>query len=237
MTASLLAGIAVASAAGSLHCIAMCGPLVGMHGGAHTLRLALVHAFGRLVTYATVGAAAGLLGSAIDIAGRLANIQRAATIVSGTVIVGWGIWSVAWQLAVLPSRTKLTKPARRSAFARGLVQIKTRPPAMRAWLTGILTGLLPCGWWWAFAVAAAGTGHAVSGALVMAAFWLGTLPAMVGLLRFTGPIVARLRARAPVVTAVALIAVGVGALAVRWSDAGARQVASPPCHSSGRIPW
>lgn len=237
MTAGLLAGIAVASAAGSLHCIAMCGPLVGLHGGSHTLRLALVHSLGRLVTYTAVGAIAGLVGSAIDIAGRLGNIQRAATIVSGAVIVAWGLWSIAALRSVSPPTPRVAKAKRPSAFSRGLVQIRTRPPAMRAWLTGILTGLLPCGWWWAFAVAAAGTGSAPSGAMVMAAFWLGTVPAMVGLLRLTGPIVARLRTRAPVVTAIALIAVGLGALAARWSDAGTQQVASPTCHSHRQLSW
>src|SRR5262245_46810480 len=55
MTA-LWAAILASSLAGSLHCVAMCGPLLGLHGGARSLRLALVHALGRLTTYAALGA-------------------------------------------------------------------------------------------------------------------------------------------------------------------------------------
>jgi hypothetical protein len=44
---------------------------------------------------------------------------------------------------------------------------------------GILTGLLPCGLVYAFLFQAAGTAHGFQGALVMIAFGLGTIPAMV----------------------------------------------------------
>ena len=85
---------------------------------------------------------------------------------------------------------------------------------------GTLTGLLPCGWLWAFVITAGGSGHVASGAAVMAAFWLGTVPAMVGVLGVLGPALGRLRARMPAITAIALIAVGLGTLAMRWHDAG-----------------
>ena len=98
---------------------------------------------------------------------------------------------------------------------------------------GTLTGLLPCGWLWAFVVTAGGTGHPASGAAVMGAFWLGTVPAMVGLLAFAGPVLAQLRARMPAITAVVLIALGLGTLALRWRDAGAAEVMAPHCHCHG----
>ena len=50
------------------------------------------------------------------------------------------------------------------------------PPLRRAWSIGALSGLLPCGWLYAFVAVAAATGTPWMGALVMAAFWLGTLP-------------------------------------------------------------
>jgi sulfite exporter TauE/SafE len=79
MTAALLAGIIATSVVGSVHCLAMCGPLVGLHGGAKTMRLAAVHSLGRLTTYMVFGALGGLIGSAVNLAGHLANVQRAAT--------------------------------------------------------------------------------------------------------------------------------------------------------------
>ena len=219
---ALYAGILATSLVGSVHCVAMCGPLVGMHGGARGLRLALVHALGRLATYTVIGAIAGALGSAIDLAGDLAHVQRAATIVAGAVIVAAGVFSML--------RRPVARGPKPSAFGDALVKIRTTKPARRAWLMGALTGLIPCGWLWAFAITAAGTGGALAGAAVMAVFWLGTVPAMTGVLAFAGPVIARIRARMPIVTAVALIAIGLGTLALRWRDAGATQIAHPHCH-------
>jgi sulfite exporter TauE/SafE len=43
---------------------------------------------------------------------------------------------------------------------------------------GLLAVFLPCGWLYSFVLLAAGSGSEVSGAKVMLAFWLGTLPAL-----------------------------------------------------------
>jgi len=227
---AVLAGVVLTSLVGSVHCIAMCGPLVGLHGGARTMRLAAVHSLGRLLTYAVLGAIAGLIGSAIDLAGNLGNVQRAATIVAATIIVAIG----AGQIVHVHVTRARARARGRSAFASALVQIKPKTAARRSFLIGTLTGLLPCGWLWAFVIAAAATASPLTGALVMAAFWLGTVPAMVGVLAFAGPLVAKLRARMPAVTAVALIAIGVGTLALRYRDIGARQVTAPHCHCHDR---
>lgn len=221
---ALLATIFVTSLAGSLHCLAMCGPLVGLVGE-HSLRLSVTHALGRLATYATLGAIAGLVGSAVNVAGRLGSIQHAATIVAGAIIVAWGVRSIGIARAWWTPR-----PAKSTAFARGLVQLRGHRPATRAWLAGALTGLVPCGWLWAFVISAAGTGSALVGAAVMIVFWLGTVPAMTGLLALAGPVIDRLRRRMPTVTAVTLITLGLGTLAMRWNDAGATQVTKPSCH-------
>jgi sulfite exporter TauE/SafE len=227
MTAALLAGIVATSALGSVHCVAMCGPLVGMHG-ARSVRLAALHSLGRLITYTTIGALAGFAGSALDLAGRLGNVQRFATIVAGLAIVGWGV--IALVQATRTRRAPTTaSPARSTAFGSALVHIRTRRAARRMVLLGLLTGLLPCGWLWAFAITAAGTGAPLAGALVMGAFWLGTVPALVGLVGLAGPMILHVRARLPVVTACALIALGLATLGMRWRDAGSAQVAAPQC--------
>jgi uncharacterized protein len=229
MTTAALIGVLVASLAGSVHCLAMCGPLVGLHGGIKTARLALVHSLGRLATYVALGLMAGAVGRAVDLAGRLGHVQRAATIVAGFVIVAWGVWSLAVARGWISSQRRVGG----ERFSSGLARIRTKPPRMRAWLTGVLTGLLPCGWLWAFVVMAAGTGSLVADGLVMLVFWLGTVPAMVGLLTFAGPALARIRARLPALTAIALIVLGIGTLALRWRDAGASQVTTPHCHHHG----
>ncbi|HET7503481.1 MAG TPA: sulfite exporter TauE/SafE family protein [Kofleriaceae bacterium] len=223
---SLVLAIAASSLAGSLHCVAMCGPLVGLHGGARSLELAGVHALGRLTTYATLGALAGLLGGAVDLAGRLAAAQHVAAIVAGGAIVVWGVRAIAVALGVVRSEAA----GGGELWKRGLVQIRGRRAASRAWQIGVLTGLLPCGWLWAFVVSAAGTASPATGALVMAVFWLGTVPAMTGVLAFGGPLIDRIRRRMPVISACVLIGLGVATLAVRWRDAGATGVTAPHCH-------
>lgn len=219
--------ILVSSLAGSLHCVAMCGPLVGLHGGVRSVRLALVHAVGRLTTYVALGALAGLLGRAVDMAGHLAAIQHGASIAAGILTVGWGLRTMAIARGWL--RTEGSAPA---LFSRGLVQLRARRAAGRAWLVGVLTGLLPCGWLWVFVVSAAGTGSPWIGAAVMTVFWLGTVPAMTGLLAIGGPVLARIRRRLPVVSASLMIALGLVTLATRWRDAGATGATTPHCHRS-----
>jgi sulfite exporter TauE/SafE len=229
MTFALLAGVVATSALGSVHCLAMCGPLVGLHGGAATMRLAAVHSLGRLTTYVALGAIAGLVGSAVDLAGRLGNVQRAATLLAAALIVGLGVYQVT-DLYMTRARRRARS---RSPFAAALVRIRPKSVVQRSWMIGALTGLLPCGWLWAFAIAAAGTASAMGGAATMFAFWLGTVPAMVGVLRFGGPLIAKVRTRMPAVTAIALIILGLGTLALRWRDAGATQVETPHCHPRG----
>ena len=223
----LPAAIFASSLAGSLHCLAMCGPLLDLHGGARTLRLALVHALGRLATYAALGALAGLFGRAVDMAGHLAAVQHAAAIAAGLLIVGWGLRAIAIARGWLGTAGRA--PA---VFQRGLVQLRARRPVSRAWWIGVLTGLLPCGWLWVFVASASGTGSPWAGAAVMAVFWLGTVPAMTGLVALGGPVIARIRRRLPVVSASLMIALGLATLATRWGDAGAAGATAPHCHRS-----
>ncbi len=232
MTAALLAGIVATSVLGSVHCVAMCGPLVGLAGGSRSVRLAATHALGRLAIYLAIGTTAGLLGSALDVAGHLGNVQRFAMIASGAAILAWGGYALVIALRPVRANEEAVAPAR-SAFSAVLVKIRTRREVRRAWWFGVATGLLPCGWLWAFAVTAAGTGAALPGALVMFAFWLGTVPLMVGLVGSAGPWLAALRARMPVVSALILVALGLGTLGLRWRDAGTGQVTAPHCHCHG----
>ncbi len=67
----------------------------------------------------------------------------------------------------------------------------------------------------------------------MLTFWLGTVPGMVGILGLAGPLLARVRARMPLLTAFALIAIGLATLGMRWRDAGEGQITMPHCHCHG----
>ncbi|MBK9030692.1 MAG: sulfite exporter TauE/SafE family protein [Myxococcales bacterium] len=213
---------------GSLHCVAMCGPLVGLASSGRvgpSARLALTHGLGRLLTYVVIGALAGLLGGALDLAGRLASIQRVAALIAGAGIVVWGL--------MLMRGPRRAAAAGGTGFDRALVALGRRRPTARAFALGTLTGLVPCGWMWAMVVVAAGTGSLGLGLATMAAFWLGTSPAMLGAATVVGPLVGRLRARLPVITGATVMVLGLVTLYGRWHDAGAKVVAQPSCHSVG----
>jgi len=93
-----------------------------------------------------------------------------------------------------------------------LTHIRNQSVGTRALLTGLGTTLLPCGWLYVFVATAGGTGSVRDGVLVMAIFWLGTVPALVaiglGAQRVFGP----LRRKLPALGAAAVVLMGVLAL-------------------------
>jgi hypothetical protein len=203
----------LASLAGSLHCVGMCGAFVafavGAEGERAPSRTALQSAYhgGRLITYTILGALSGALGMAIDISGSLIGLQRAAAAAAGALMIGFGVATLLRALGVHVRRVPIPNFMRNIVMRGHEVSMK-RPPIARALLIGMLTTLLPCGWLYAFAVVAAGTAHPATGALVMAAFWLGTVPALAALGAGVQTLLGPLRRHAPTITAVALIGVG-----------------------------
>ena len=206
-----------ASLVGSLHCAGMCGGFVAFYTGAGGRRQGLGHAaynIGRLAAYATLGALAGALGAALDLASAPAGIQRGAAVLAGALIALWGTRTLLETAGVRMAR--LEPPAAlRGAVARGVAAVAVEPPVTRALVIGLLTGLLPCGWLYAFIVTAAGTGDPLRGAGLMAVFWLGTLPVMAGLGVAVQALAGRFRRWVPAVCAVAMIVVGLLAVAGR----------------------
>lgn len=209
----LLGAILLASLVGSLHCAGMCGAFVTLACGfdrankAQHARLQACYHGGRLVGYTTLGLIAGTIGHAIDLGASAAGLGRVASLLAATTILLVAVGVVLRTLGVRLPHAPVPKPLK-SAFGAGVKRFSAARPTARALAIGSLTALLPCGWLYAFALVAAGTGSPAWGAAVMAAFWVGTVPilASVGLGAATlnrrfGP---RLRAAATV--CVALIA-------------------------------
>ncbi|HEX5044697.1 MAG TPA: sulfite exporter TauE/SafE family protein [Candidatus Polarisedimenticolaceae bacterium] len=228
MTAAVPAVLA-ASLLGSLHCAAMCGGLVAAYAGkgagapAHA-----AYSLGRLAAYVALGAAAGAVGGVFAHTAALAGIQRGAALLSGALLVVWGAHALLAACGVL--RPLHAPAALTRAFGSSLRRAQVLPVPARAAALGLLSGLLPCGWLWAFVATAAGTGAPAPGAVVMAVFWLGTLPVLVGLgagaARFAGP----LRRRLPALSAAVILALG---LLVAWRGAAPLFASTPEascCH-------
>jgi uncharacterized protein len=214
---SVLVPVVAASLVGSLHCAGMCGGLVafatGDGDGSAPRRLGALAAYNgmRGLGYVTLGALAGTLGGALDDVGLRIGLGRAAGVVAGVVMLAWGALRLLEAGGI--GTVKLGVPASMQAgLARVVRAARSRPPVLRSAAIGGCTAALPCGWLHAFTVVAAGTGGAASGAAVMAAFWLGTVPALVGLGLGVQSLTSHLRSHAQLVGALALVCVGLASV-------------------------
>lgn len=225
----LLATVLAASLLGSAHCAGMCGAFVafavGMDDPDAARKRAHLHAAynaGRLVTYISLGALAGALGKALDLAGSMAGVSRVAGALAGAMLIVFG---GAHLMRALGLRVAIVRPPKlmQRALRTANRAAMTLPPVRRALAIGLMTTLLPCGWLYAFIAVAAGSGDAALGALTMATFWLGTLPMMVavgvGVRALAGPLATRLPVLMPILvigaglfTVLSRIAVPVDAL-------------------------
>ncbi len=235
MTAAF--GILAASLLGSVHCAAMCGGFVCLYAGsaqpnAVSLRSHALYNVGRLVSYLLLGALAGALGSGVTQIGAFAGIGRAATIVAGVLMIAWAISMIAAQQGLrVGFRTTAVPLWWQQGIGRLLHAIREQPMPVRAALTGLGTTLLPCGWLYVFVASAGGTGSVRNGMLVMAVFWLGTVPALlavgIGAQRIFGPF----RRKLPTLGAVTVLVMGVLSVTGRLTMS-----TDPSAHSHGQMP-
>ncbi len=209
---ALFWAVLAASLLGSLHCAGMCGGFVAFYAGGDRSSgwsRGLSHAaysLGRLLTYTLLGIVAGILGRAMDLAGAQAGLQRGAALVAGGLMMGWGLVMLL-QIRGLRLSTHLP-PLFQRLVQEALGQLGQKPPVVKALILGLLSTLLPCGWLYAFAITAAGTGDPFKGALVMAAFWVGTLPVLLGLGMGVQALAGPLRRHLPLVSALVLMLIG-----------------------------
>lgn len=213
----LITAVVTASLLGSMHCVGMCGPLAiwasgageRASGGRIALSTSLYH-LGRLVTYTIAGLIAGGIGSLVDIGGETLGFQLAAARVVGALMVAIGFW----RLGAMLFSNRMTRSSGPAPSRIGGLLVKLRPlifqlPASgRAISVGMLTTLLPCGWLYLFALVAAGTGNVWMGGITMAAFWVGTVPALTALIAGTQALSHEFVRIVPTVTAILLIVTG-----------------------------
>lgn len=181
MTTALLIAALFMGFFGSPHCLGMCGGLVAafslsMKEVSPAKRRALIATYhiGRLLSYASLGLIAGLLGTAVLqllMVGN--NIPR---ILLGLVLVFVGMTMLG-----LPFLTKLERFGMRFWQALAPLRKKVFPLTTfpRALTAGLLWGFLPCGLVYG-ALLIAVVGHdPLTGAVLMFVFGLGTVPMLV----------------------------------------------------------
>ena len=240
MLSALLLGLG-----GAAHCVGMCGGIVttltrrtsrppagfsvvtlsARHPAAagHPARtvdvqpaaaLQFVYNLGRIGSYTLAGTLAGIVGSAAWIGSYLLPLQQVAFAIGSLmmILIGLhltGIPVLAHWLERTGSRVwRLIEPAARGSLRRsGLTG---------ALLAGAAWGWVPCGMVYSVLTAALVSGSAASGAAIMLAFGLGTLPGLTAFGWLTRRGLAR--SQSPVLLRAA------GLLIVGWGVAGLMRI-------------
>ena len=187
---------------GGVHCLGMCGSIVGIltgqlpkpplqlspasEGGGKRLRerlglypgshwpYHLAYNFGRVASYTLAGALVGALGQAGMLLRDEVPVQHLLFALSSLMLIALGLYLAGiWGAVRRIEGLGRVLWQRIQPLTRGLFPVRT---PLRAFLLGTLWGWMPCGLVYSVLVTALATGHAKSGALVMLAFGLGTLP-------------------------------------------------------------
>jgi sulfite exporter TauE/SafE len=126
---------------------------------------------GRVVTYAALGIAAGMVGKVLALAGW----QQAVSIALGVLLL------LSLLLPSVMARMLQRIPVLDSAYRRvsgALGSLLRRRSLATLFLVGLVNGLLPCGFVYLALAAAATTGDTAGAVLFMVGFGFGTVPVM-----------------------------------------------------------
>jgi len=170
---------------GGTHCFGMCGGIVGALSSGLSLELQssrwrlvaaqLAYNGGRISSYVFAGVLLGLFGQQLGEAGLLQGFPLG-RMIGGVVMILFGIYLAGWWQSLLwlekagAHLWKYIEP-----FGRRYIPVRS---AAEAFLLGLVWGWLPCGMVYAVLALALTSGSGAEGGLLMLAFGLGTLPAL-----------------------------------------------------------
>jgi len=171
--------LVVSGMVGAAHCLGMCGPFVLAIGTAAAdwrtnLRRQLAYSAGRVFTYAVLGAGAGFVAERL--AGSLpawTNLPAALAIAAGLLLVWQGLVASGFV------RTRGVTAAASCPGGGGFRSLLAARGLTDVFLAGLFTGLLPCGLLYGMLAYAASRHDVLAGMATMAAFGIGTVPALV----------------------------------------------------------
>lgn len=168
----------VGGLAGSLHCVGMCGPFaLALGSGERRVWRSLLYNLGRVGTLLGLGALSGAFGAVVLASGPAVLAGRVLALVAGTFMLVIALEALGLASILGPRAAALAQATVGRALA---VVLRSGSPAA-ALAFGAMNAFLPCHLIYAFVAQAAATASAAEGTAVMAAFGLGTVPAMLGL--------------------------------------------------------
>ena len=173
---------------GSVHCVGMCGGIASLLGGQiqtgkaqprHILGFSLLYNTGRISSYILAGMVIAFLGQLTAVAGQNAGLPDISRLLIGLLTLFFGFYLLGWTVFLLPLEKVGSLLWRRiEPVARKLLPVRSWPQAL---MLGSLWGWLPCGLVYVALSWSAVSADPGQGGLLMAAFGLGTLPAMLGM--------------------------------------------------------
>lgn len=181
LLSALLAGLL-----GGVHCVGMCGGIVAAFsfradGSAPPFRLHVGYNVGRVLSYTLFGALAGALGASLNLL-EIRPLQIALFVIAQGVMILLGLYLAGWnQWVLMFEKIGGVLWAKLQPAFKKLLPVKNLPGAL---LAGIAWGWLPCGLVYSILISAFAAGSATSGAALMMAFGLGTLPNLLGMALF-----------------------------------------------------
>lgn len=176
LTAAFITGVL-----GSAHCLGMCGGISGLfavNASVASLRQqfprAVIYNLGRILSYALLGAVVALLGKTA--VSSIPDLAAPVRLASGLLILLVGLQlAFDWRILAPLENAGARLWHRIAPAAKRLVPVETSKQALGL---GLIWGWLPCGLVYSVLLLAATTAEPVSGGIVMIAFGLGTMPAM-----------------------------------------------------------
>lgn len=194
----LLFALLMAGFAGGLtHCLGMCGPFVisQVQTRLEAVPLAAMSEFKRLsggalvpyhlgrgTTYMALGAVGAVATRQLAEIEALHWLAAALLAFAGLFFIGYAVRGLG---IVLPGTKGLDAGGGEGTLARAwgrtIKPLFARPTGFRGYALGLALGFLPCGLLYGALAAAAAGGEWLTAAFGMAAFWLGTTPALLGL--------------------------------------------------------
>jgi len=174
---------------GSVHCVGMCGGIVGAltyglpepirHSPARMLPFLLSYNLGRIGSYTAAGIIVGYLG---NFAGDLIAQYRGwmiLRIAAALIMITMGLYIGGWWQGLLRLERIGGHVWRRlQPLGQRLMPVTTLP---HAFLLGIVWGWLPCGLVYTMLIWTLASGGWQEGALFMLSFGAGTMPALLAM--------------------------------------------------------
>lgn len=194
VTTSLFATLFLSTLVSGWHCALMCGGIAAAIERPLGSEMALVSKsalfcqqlimhLGRLTTYVLLGAAAGQIG-VIVWQQNVLPIQRPLFALSALILIA--IAFRLWRQQQPKSSSSWLGLKAAKLWSKYIGSLASRPAR---WFSGILWGLVPCGLVYSALPLAFLSGSPLSGASLMLAFGLGTLPNLLLISRFSASLV------------------------------------------------